>query len=77
MMATVTILPGSSPSLEVLLAMVREQYPEAKEAIVIVFDAEGSMHTHYRCNEQEMALAGSRLLYLVNQRNAVTKPSST
>lgn len=63
---SIEILPGSAPSLEVMMAVIREEYPGAKTGIVIVFDEDGGMHTHYRCNDREMALAGSRLLHLVH-----------
>jgi hypothetical protein len=65
---SIAILPGSLPSVETMMAIVREQYPGASKGIVIVFDEDGGMHTHYRCNDQEMALAGSRLLYLANSQ---------
>ena len=60
------LLPGASPSLEFMMAEMREQHPGAQTGIVIVFDAEGGMHTQWHCNGQEMAFAACRLFRLAN-----------
>lgn len=62
----ITMLPGSQPDLKIMMAMVCEEYPGVSRGIVIVFDENGDMHTNFRCNDQEMALAGARLLHLAN-----------
>ena len=61
------LLPGASPSLEFMMAEMREQHPGAQTGIVIVFDADGGMHTQWHCNSQEMALASVRMAKLANE----------
>lgn len=60
----IEFLPGSLPDVDTMSAKVREDYPAAKRGIIIVFDDDGVMHTHYSCSEQQMAMASVRLAYL-------------
>lgn len=42
-----------------------QQYPTAKEAIIIIFEGDAwNMHTHYKANCAQLALAGANLLRL-------------
>lgn len=63
-MNKIEVLPGSVVDLDTLFAIVREQNPSARHGIIIVFDPDGGVHTHYRCNSQEMAYASVRLAHL-------------
>lgn len=39
---------------------------------IVVFTPEGDMHTVWKCNDQQMAMAAARLLYLaVQNQNGV------
>ena len=61
------VLRAVDDNISLLMHRVREQYPDAVTGIVIVFDKDGGMHTNYRANNQELALASVRLAALANQ----------
>ena len=63
-MSNVVALRGKDETLETLFSRICNEYPGVVTAIVVVFDRDGGMHTHYRCNDQELAMAASRLLFL-------------
>jgi hypothetical protein len=50
-----------------MLTNIMEQWPDPPSAIVIVFDKEGTMHTHIKASPQEIAIASARLLYLAHK----------
>lgn len=60
-------IKGGFQSLDALLATMAERYPAARTGIVIVFEPDGTVHTHFHCNIQELSTAGGRLLYLANK----------
>lgn len=55
---------GPFTSVATMMEKVLAEYPEATSGIIIVFESNGDMHTHFRCCAQEMALAGARMIHM-------------
>ena len=53
-------------SIEEMMARVRIAHPNAKHAIMIVFEADG-MYPYFQCSSRDIAVAATRLVYLANQ----------
>jgi hypothetical protein len=51
-------------TIDLMLRQVIEEYAGATHGVVVIFDAEGGMHTLYHCNAAQMALASVRLAQL-------------
>lgn len=58
----ITTMPGSVPNIYTVMAMMKEEVPDAKDGVLIVFDAEGNAYMESVCSSQQLALAGARLL---------------
>jgi hypothetical protein len=62
--AGITNIRGQFTSLDTMMAKVRADYPDAVDGVVIVFDRDGGLHIHWRCDAQQLAFAGARLSHI-------------
>jgi hypothetical protein len=66
-MNNIVPIRGKYDNWRALIADVVEKYPDPSiQGVITVFDADGGMHTYFKASDQQMALAASRLIHLVN-----------
>ena len=47
-----------------MIDKITTRWPAPKHVVVIVWDDDGGMHTHYNCAQEKMAYAAARLLHI-------------
>lgn len=67
----ITLMPGSMPDIDTMMAVMREEVPGARRGIVVVFDDEGTIHIRWSCNLQQMSFASLRLAHIVNREGTI------